>query len=302
MRVAVWGAGEIGTATAYRLAASPHISEIHWINRSEDRIRQRVVDLQHGLAFAPACHWVKAYAQQRARRALMEADLVVLTLGGPVPQGGSRQDLLHANRSIIRSAVVPALKLFDGIVLVVSNPVEPLAQLIHEEATIEDGRCLGLGTVVETARLRAALAKHARPLRSPRDVFAYAIGTHDQHFVPVTLGASAIGAAPWRDEVIEAARLETIHAAARVKVDGRSTLHPVVEGVVSVVEAIASDRHSIHTVSSWDPDERLFFSLPCTLGREGVVCRHLELLSDQNVREKLDQCLAKLRKLVADPV
>ncbi|MDZ4063051.1 MAG: hypothetical protein U1E22_00110, partial [Coriobacteriia bacterium] len=149
------------------------------------------------------------------------------------------------------------------------------------------------------ARLRAALAKHARPLRSPRDVFAYAIGTHDQHFVPVTLGASAIGTSGWRDYAVEAARLETVKAAERVKVDGRSTLHPVVEGIVSIVEAVASDRRSIHTVSTWDREQQLFYSIPCTLGREGVVCRHCDLLRNEDVRTKLDACLDKLRKLVA---
>lgn len=266
------------------------------MNQTYSKIEQRVVDLQHGLAFAPTCHWVKGYPQARASRALLACELVVLTLGRSVPLGGTRQQLLDDNATLFRKTVIPALTGFGGVVLVVTNPVEALVQQLHEEAGIAAERCLGLGTVVETARLRAALAKRMRPMRTPREVFAYAVGTHDENFVPVTEGATAMAAASFKPASIESARRETVSAASRVKQDARSTLHPVVEGILAVVEAVASDRRSVLTVTAHDPVLDLFYSVPCTLGRQGVLERHTELLETPEVRQRLEPCLRALRE------
>jgi len=295
VRIAVWGAGEIGTQLAYRLTSSAHVSEIHWINGRSDKIGTRVVDIQHGLAFAPTCHWVKKYALQRASKALAQSDLVVLAVGGKVPKGGSRLDLLEQNKEVLNQAVVPLLTGYPGIVLVVTNPVDALTLHVQKSAAISAARCIGLGTVVETARVRAALAKHMTPLRPPREVLAYAIGTHDEHVVVVTTGATALAGKPWPDAIVEMARKETVLAAARVKEDGRSTLHPVVEGTISVLEAIAADRRAVLTVSTLDSERRICYSLPCTLGRDGVVHRHLDVLSDPQVEASLEACISRLQ-------
>jgi malate/lactate dehydrogenase len=86
-----------------------------------------------------------------------------------------------------------------------------------------------------------------------------------------------------------------------VKQDARSTLHPVVEGIVAVVEAVASDRREVLTVSTFDPAEQLFYSVPCTLGREGATERHVEILSGPATAAQLQKCLQELRKASARP-
>ena len=293
MRVAVWGAGAIGTAAAYRLTISPHVSEVHWINRSHDKIRYRVIDMQHGLAFAPSCHLVKGYPQKRARRALAQVDLVVLTLGASVPSGEGRAAVWAKNRACFDEAVIPMLHGFGGVVLVVTNPVDLMALHVHRAAVIDAQRCLGLGTVVETARLRASLAKHVSPIRPAREMFAYAIGTHDANVVAVTAGAAGLGIHDHPAEIVEIARSETVNGAARVKQDDRSTLHPVVEGIAAVVDAIAADREAVLTVSTFDANEELFYSLPCTLGRQGLVHRHEAFIGAK--AEDLERGLAELR-------
>lgn len=299
MRVGVWGAGEIGLAAAYRLTTSPYVSEVHWINRSYDKIRSRVVDLQHGLAFTPTCHLVKAYHQKRARYAVGQTDLLVLTLGASVPAGAERDQVLAANVECFDEVATTVLRGYEGIVLVVTNPVDLMALHVHRRAGVDARRCIGLGTVVETARLRASLGKHMVPLRAAREVFAYAVGTHDANVAVVTGGAAAPGVGELRAETVEIARSETVNGAARVKEDQRSTLHPVVEGVVAVVEAIASDRAAVLTVSTYDAKEELFFSVPCTLGRSGLVHRHVEVLEAASVRAGVDVGLVALRAQLA---
>jgi len=302
MRIGIWGAGEIGTGLAYRLATTPFTSELFWINRSYNRIAHRVVDIEHGLAFAPTCWRVSAYPQDRAGHAVRKADLLILTLGAPVPPGGSREDVYTDNVRVFRQAVIPALQTgFDGILLVVTNPVDLMARLIHLEAGLPAPRVLGLGTVVETARLQASLGSYLSPQRPAREVWAYALGSHDERFVPVASPGLAMGDTVPEEEqrgILEWARREVARGAARVKRDDRSTLHPVVEGAVAVAEALASDRRSILTVSTLDPKsaEKLFYSVPCTIGREGVVARHLDLLEDVEIRSGIERCRAGLRQ------
>jgi malate/lactate dehydrogenase len=77
-----------------------------------------------------------------------------------------------------------------------------------------------------------------------------------------------------------------------VKSDQRSTLHPIVEAVVKVAEAVALDRQATLTVSTLDPDspEGLYYSVPCTVGRNGVVHRHVGVLSQPKVRIQMEAC------------
>jgi malate/lactate dehydrogenase len=82
-----------------------------------------------------------------------------------------------------------------------------------------------------------------------------------------------------------------------VKSDQRSTLHPIVEAVVKVAESIALDRQATLTVSALDPDssEGLYYSAPCTVGRNGAVHRHVGMLSQPKVKNQMDACCDGLR-------
>lgn len=298
MKIAVWGAGEIGRGVAYRLVTTVFTSELHWINRTYQKIEHRVVDLEHGLDFAPSCRSVIAHSEEKAARALDGAGILVLTLGAAVGPGQSRADLYPQNRALFDESVIPVLKQgFGGVVLVVTNPVDLMARWVQRRSGLPSERVLGL----ETARLRASLGSYLSPLRPAREVWAYAVGTHDERFVPVAMPGLGFGAGSMpegeMDEILDNARREVVSGAQRVKADQRSTLHPIVEAVVKVAEAIALDRQATLTVSALDPGspEGLYYSVPCTVGRNGVVHRHVGVLSQPKVKNQMDACCNGLR-------
>ncbi len=301
MKIAVWGAGEIGRGVAYRLVTTVFTSELHWINRTYPKIEHRVVDLEHGLDFAPSCRSVTAHSEEKAARVLEGAGILVLTLGAAVKEGQSRADLYPENRKLFDESVIPVLAGFAGVVLVVTNPVDLMARWVQRKSGLPSERVLGLGTVVETARLRASLGSYLSPLRPAREVWAYAVGTHDERFVPVAMPGLGFGAGSMpegeMDEILDNARREVISGARRVKSDQRSTLHPIVEAVVKVAESIALDRQATLTVSVLDPDspEGLYYSVPCTVGRDGVVHRHVGVLSQPKVKNQMEACCGGLR-------
>jgi L-lactate dehydrogenase len=235
---------------------------------------------------------------------LSRVDVLILTLGKRVPPAGTREDMYRENAAIFRELVIPALKSkFKGIVLVISNPVDLMARLVYLGAELDSSRIMGLGTVVETARLKASLGAYLSPIRPARDVWAHAIGTHDAQFIPVAHPGLAVGDATGEKELKELVRLakgEVVKAAERVKTESGSSVHPIVEGSIKVIEAIAHDQRTILTVSVLDPDDgdNLFYSMPCCIGREGVAMRNSNQSS--GAETAIDACREQLRKTLHD--
>lgn len=296
MKVAVWGAGEVGRLLAYRLASESFVSELCWINRDRTKASGYAMDITHGLAFAPTCHTVEAYGEDRAGAVIPRCDVVVLTHGGGVPAGGNRADLYESNASIIREKSIPALREFKGVVIVVTNPVDLISLLVYREAEIEHSRVIGLGTLVETSRARVAIAGYLSPQRPGRDLQVFGVGTHDEHFVlcvPEDLGLDAE-----HTRVVECVRAEVVRAASRVKNKVKATAFPIVEGVLTLLRAVALDSRALLTVSTLDRDGgELFLSVPCIVGSEGVVSTHPELIPPA-ARDQLQSCRDALRKVL----
>jgi malate/lactate dehydrogenase len=75
VKIGLWGAGAIGQGIAYRLVMSPACTELAWINRDPTRIRNRVVDLEQGLAFSPSCWRVRAHDEEQGVKRLGSIEL-----------------------------------------------------------------------------------------------------------------------------------------------------------------------------------------------------------------------------------
>jgi L-lactate dehydrogenase len=306
MRIAIWGAGGIGKPLTYRLATTEFVSEIIWINRNRPKIECASVDLGHGMAFAPSCRKLTPVPESAARQALEGVDVVVLTHGEPVREGMKREDLYATNRDILLEYAIPALVDNKGIlVLVISNPVDLLARTILIKANLPPDHVMGLGTVVDTARLRYSVSSYlfSSPIK-PNEVWAYAVGTHNEDVIPVLppMCAQGIEISPSIvGHICDLAKAEIAAGANRVKKGGHtSSLHPIVEGAVSVLRSIALDTFDTHTVSVLDignPD-RLFYSVPCRLGKNGIHERRTALVSAPAVKECLDVCKAKMLEVI----
>ncbi len=303
MKIAVWGAGTIGLSLVQRLATTSFVSEVAWVNRKFDRIEKASLDINHGLSLAPACREVIPHRQQRAHEALHDADIAILTHGDGPPRGKPREAAFPGNAVIFREGAVRALQGYAGIVIVVTNPMDWMTLLVQRETRIPDKRVIGLGTVVETSRMRASLSSYLSPRMPAREYAAFAVGTHDEDFIPVMTSSLAPGIP--RDGELSglrrAVRAEVVQGATRVKEGGHlpGTCYPVVEGVVRVVSAIAQDRHETLTVSTLDPIRQVCYSVPCTLGREGVIRRRMDLITDPASRIELEACAEKLRAKIA---
>ncbi len=300
MKIAIWGAGDIGRMTAYRFATLEFVSEIVWINRSMDKMESRRIDLDQGLAFAPTCRSIIAIPQEEAPEEMADCAILIMTAGAKVRTEGGREALYPDNAKIFRESFCPIMKGFKGVVIVVTNPVELLCRLVMLETGIPASRVIGLGTVVETARMQTFLRDFLLGTNSARDIQAYAIGTHNADFVPV-IPEHCFQGERLTAKVLEAAhdrvQVAVAKAAERVKVDKISTLHPIVEGIAAVARAVANDTQTILTVASLDPadSDKLFYSLPSAVGANGVVRRYDQILNDAQIKAKLQKGIEAMR-------
>jgi L-lactate dehydrogenase len=256
------------------------VSALHWVNRSET-VFGHVFDLKHGLAFAPTCHEVFGYQQPQARQAVSRSELVIVTHGVGVTDG-DRASLYPQNRRLMRETVIEALRGFEGVVLLVSNPVELLARLVLREASLRPEQVIALGTLVETARARAALADHISPARPARDIPIVALGTHDSYVVMQLDGDQGLDQRD-SERILARVHREVVNGASRVKDYANATQHPVVEATMAVARAVGNDSRALLTVATRDPGDAdgLFNSVPCIVGRDGVCERR-----DEVVRER----------------
>ncbi len=86
---------------------------------------------------------------------MADCALVIITAGANQKPGETRLDLIGKNVAILKS-IIPELTArgFQGILLVVSNPVDVLTYAAWKLSGFPANRVIGSGTVLDTARLK----------------------------------------------------------------------------------------------------------------------------------------------------
>lgn len=177
-KIGVIGAGLVGATAAFALSQSGLASEIVLIDANAQRARGEALDIEHGAALAPP-----VLVRNGEYPDLADAHLVIIAAGANQKSGETRMDLAQKNLAVIDS-IVPQVARYapECVLLVVSNPVDVLTWRAAELAGFAEGRVLGSGTVLDTARLRTLLSRHTRV--DPRNVHAYVLGEHGDSEVP----------------------------------------------------------------------------------------------------------------------
>ncbi|MBQ4472254.1 MAG: L-lactate dehydrogenase, partial [Alphaproteobacteria bacterium] len=121
-KVVIVGCGFVGAACSFALMQSGLFSEIVLIDSDKNKAEGEALDISHGVSFAKP---VKIYAGDYDD--IKDAGLIIITAGANQKPGETRLDLVKKNISIFKS-ILPEIKnrKFDGILLVVANPVDIL--------------------------------------------------------------------------------------------------------------------------------------------------------------------------------
>src|SRR5215212_2585339 len=287
-KVAVIGAGRVGSSCAFALAHAGVASDIVLIDMMKELAEGEAMDISHGVAFLPPATLRSGDYDQ-----CQDADVIVITAGTARKPGETRMDLLQRNTGIMRSVLtsIPQHKP-DAVIVMVANPVDVMGYAAIKLSDFAPERVIATGTILETARLRYMVGQHCRV--APDSVEGYTLGEHGESQV-TTWSQVRIGGVPVADYcqtmgIAWSAETEA-DIAGRVKSGGAdvikrkgATFYGIAACTSRIVTAILRDEHAVLPVSTLAQGaygiEDVYISVPTVVGRAGVLGTLTPALTD----------------------
>ena len=278
-KVAVVGAGAVGTAIAYAAQIRGVCRELALFDLNADKVRAEVLDLNHGMQFTPMAR----ITGSDDLAVCAGADVIVITAGAKQRPGQTRLDLAAANVAMCRELVPALVELApETRLLVVTNPVDVVTYAAQQFSGLPTQRVFGSGTVLDSSRLRFLIAEHTRV--AVQNVHAYIAGEHGDSEVPLWSTAT-IGGVPVQDW--GSAGAGPLDAEARARIHNRvvTAAYEIIAGkgatslaiglaVSRILEAVLNDEHRVLPVTSLLDGVHglsdVFLSMPSVVGRAGV--------------------------------
>lgn len=305
-KVAVIGCGFVGATSAFSLIQTGLFSEMVLIDANMQKAEGEAMDLSHGSAYlTPMNIYAGTYDD------IVDAGLIVITAGANQKPDETRLDLVKKNVQIFKS-IIPEIKErnCEGIILIVSNPVDILTEVALKLSGFPAHRVIGSGTVLDTARLKYVLGKHLQV--DPRDIHAYIIGEHGDSELVVWSGAQVAGIhinhfCELRghfnhEESMERLAQEVRDSAYEIIKRKGATYYGVAVAVKRIATAIVKDEHAVLPISSLMQGEfglnDICLSIPTVIGQNGVE-KVVDIYLNNDENEKL-QTSAKALKDVLD--
>ncbi|GEM48104.1 L-lactate dehydrogenase [Deinococcus cellulosilyticus] len=273
MKVGIVGTGFVGASAAYALTLRGSCTELVLVDINEKKALAEAEDIQHATPFT---HPVRVTAGNY--KDLADAKVVILTAGVNQKPGETRLQLLERNVKIFAEMVPQVVKAAkDAILIVATNPVDVLTAVTAKIAGLPEGRVLGSGTTLDTARFRALVGQHVGI--DPQHVHAFVLGEHGDSEVLAWSGASISGipigeycvqrGIEWNDKTRKDID-EKVRKAAYTIIEGKgATYYGIGAALARITEVITRDARAILSVTAPDSDG-LAYALPRIVGGEGI--------------------------------
>ena len=277
-KVVIVGCGFVGSASAFALMESGLFSEIVLIDADNDKAEGEALDISHGVPFAKP---VQIYAGNYDD--ISNAAVVVVTAGAGQKPGETRLDLVKKNVGIFKT-IIPeiAKRSFEGILLVVANPVDILTYTAARLSGLPENRVFGSGTVLDSARLKYQLGEHLGV--DSRSVHAFILGEHGDSEIAAWSSANVSGIPISQfcemrgyfnhDEAMRKIADDVKNSAYTIIEKKKATYYGIAMSVRRICEAIVLDQKSILPVSSIQHGDfglnGISLSMPAIVGKNGV--------------------------------
>jgi malate dehydrogenase len=207
-KITVVGAGNVGATLAQRLAERNY-ADIVLVDIIEGLPQGKALDM---LQSGPVVGFDSLVTGTNGYEETAGSDVVLITSGVARKPGMSRDDLVMTNAKIVASvAKQVAAQSPQAVIVVVSNPLDAMAQITRAVTGFPRERVIGMAGVLDTARFRTFIAQELGA--SVLDVAAYVLGGHGDTMVPLT-SLTTVAGVPVED-LIDKDRLDTIVQRAR---------------------------------------------------------------------------------------
>ena len=273
-KVSIVGAGNVGATAAHWIAAK-ELADVALIDVVEGVPQGKALDLIEAM---PIEKRDVAIVGANDYAATANSDIVVITAGIPRKPGMSRDDLLNTNFKIMSDVVQKVVAQSpECILIIVSNPLDAMAQAAYRQAGYNRERVIGKAGVLDSARFRSFIAAELNV--SVENVTAFVLGGHGDTMVPLARYSTVAGIPI--TELIAPDRLEQIVQRTR---DGGAEIVKYLKtgsayyapsaAVTEMVEAILKDKKKILPCAAYLEGEYgiegYYIGVPCKLGAAGL--------------------------------
>ncbi len=271
----IGGGGLVGSCAGFALQAGKIVREIALVDVNQDLCEGQALDLLHGASILS-----DQKITANGTEAVKDSDVVVITAGLRRKPDESRLDLINRNVALFRN-ILTDMKSHgfrkDAIVFVVSNPVDVLTYLAIKELGLPPAQVIGLGTVLDTTRLRSMLAQRLNV--PPTQVQVTIFGEHGDSMVPIWSNAQIAGLPLEKfpgvtQTLIAEVEKKTRGSGAEVIKKKGGAGFAVGVSIADVVHCIALDQKRILPVSALQSGayglRDVAISVPTIVGRKGV--------------------------------
>lgn len=305
-KVAVIGCGFVGSTIAYTLMQKGTFSEMVLIDAVQAKGEGEAMDISHGLPFAHSMEIKSGNYEDIA-----DAAVVIITAGANQKPGETRLDLVQKNSRIMRSIIGEIKRVkCEGILLIVSNPVDILTEVALRESGFPKERVIGSGTVLDTARLKYLISEKLDV--DSKNVHAFIAGEHGDSELAVWSCANVYGIGldefakmrgfadfeKEKDEIYHAVRDSAYEIIERKG----ATYYGIGMAAAKIAEAIVRDSHTVAPISvSLNGEyglDGLCLSIPTVIGGKGAE-QILEINLSEEEREKLKKSAEELKDVLS---
>jgi len=278
-RIVVAGLGEVGKAVALSVLTQGICDELVLVNRTQSKADGYALDLMHCLQFMPRNMTVRGGDFSDCAG----AKVVILCPRGAT-QSRDRRDELEGSRRVMADFINRIMGYgFDGIFLIITNPVDSLSHFVWKESGLPPERVISTGTCLDSARLRFYLGH--KLLVDPRCINAFAMGEHGfSMFIPwsqVNIYGKSFDeilahnpdrfSPDYKAEMLEKVR----YAGFKIFDMVGSTSSGVSSSAVAIAKSIVQNENTIYPVSTYikghyGVTDDIFIGVPAVIGANGV--------------------------------
>ena len=307
-KVAIIGCGFVGSASAFALMQSGLFTEMVLLDANHQKAEGEAEDIVHGIPFGRP---MQIYAGDYDD--IADAAIIVITAGANQKPDETRLDLVNKNIAIFQSIIPEITKRdFEGILLIVANPVDILTYTAQKLSGYPEKRVIGSGTVLDSARLKYHLGQHLGV--DSRSVHAFIVGEHGDSEIAAWSSAN-VSRIPLNtfcemrghfnhDDSMEGIAANVRNSAYEIIAKKNATYYGIAMSVKRICEAIVRDEKSILPVSGMIHGmygvEDVVLSMPAIVGKNGIE-RQVPISLDEDEQKQLRKS-AQILKEMAEQV
>ena len=305
-KAAIIGCGAVGASIAFRFLQQGLFSKLVLLDVNREKAEGEAMDLSDGLPYGATMEITAGGYDDIA-----DCALIVITAGANQKPGETRLDLVGRNTAILRGILEQITpRGFEGILLIVANPVDVLTYAAWKLSGYPRHRVIGSGTVLDTGRLKQLLGEELGV--DSRNVHAFIVGEHGDSELAVWSGANVSGLdlehfCRERGKPLDSGRMDRLYRQVRdsayeiIRRKG-ATCYGIAMAVGRIAQAIVRDEHSVLPLSvvleGQYGMEGLALSIPSIVGSSGLE-EILEITMDQEEHRALEEAGRRLKEVIS---